>query len=515
MNVPETPTRGAVAAGHEATVEAAAEILRAGGNAVDAAIAGVFASFVAEPVLTGLFGGGVLTLQDPSGACHVLDFFARVPGLAGEGLGPELNFESVHVDFGPTRQEFHVGRGAAAVPGTLLGMWEAHRRWGSLPMEQLTEPACGLARLGVPLSSQMAFIVSILRPILTYTSGIAELFTRDGELLSAGERFRNPVLADLLQRLAREGLGGGTHKALDAATVDAFGGGHGLITPKDLESSAPIHRQPLSAPFLDAQVFMPPPPLLGGAVVAFGLGVLRELSSNGAGPHYTTLAMARAQAAMSMARREEPKEFLTEANVRRMAEAARAALLKASPTGSTTHISVVDDRGWAVSITHSNGEGCGVVVPGTGVMMNNFLGEEDINPLGFHRQAAGEPMLSMMCPTLVREPDVLWALGSGGSNRIRSAILHVITNLLALGMTPKAAISAPRIHVEGDLVNIELDGRGDSETRALDNAHAESVHFEEHNMFFGGVHLVGKRKDGFTGAGDLRRGGCCQVIDTA
>ena len=512
MNVPKTPTRGAVAAGHEATVEAAAKILRAGGNAADAAIAGVFASFIAEPVLTGLFGGGVLTLRDPAGVCHVLDFFARVPGLKGAGVTPELNFEAVHVDFGPTRQEFHVGRGAAAVPGTLLGMWEAHRLWGSLPMEQLTEPACELARDGVPLSSQMAFIVSILRPILTYTSGIAELYTRDGALLAAGERFLNAVLADLLERLAREGLGGDTHRDLDAATVAAFGGGTGLITSHDLEASVPIQRQPLSTRFLDAHVFMPPPPLLGGAVVSLGLGVMEALGLAAAHSPDSALAMAQAQAAMSVARREDPKEFLTDANIRRRAEAARAALLKGSPTGSTTHISVVDERGWAVSITHSNGEGCGVVVPGTGVMMNNFLGEEDINPIGFHRQSAGEPMLSMMCPTVVQSPGHLLVLGSGGSNRIRSAILHVITNVLARGMSLETAISAPRIHVEGDLVNIELDGRDDGETRALANAYSDAVHFEEHNMFFGGVHLVGKHDDGFTGAGDLRRGGCCQVI---
>ena len=512
--MPKTPTRGAVAAGHKATVGAAAEILRAGGNAVDAAIAGVFASFVSEPVLTGLFGGGVLTLQDPAGRCAVLDFFARVPGLGGDGAGPDLNFEAVSVDFGPTRQEFHVGRGAAAVPGTLLGMWEAHRQWGSLPMEQLVEPACELARAGVPLSPQMAYIVEILRPILTYTDGISELYTRNGELLSSGDLFVNTVLADLLSSLALEGLGGPTHRALDAATLEAFGGGPGLITATDLELSKPIQRQPLSVPFLGADVFMPPPPLLGGAVVALGLGVMAKLGVEGASSQQTVMAIAQAQAAMSVARREDPADFLTDEGVKQMANAARAALLGASPTGSTTHISVADEHGWAIAITHSNGEGCGVVVPGTGVMMNNFLGEEDINPLGFHSQEPGEPMLSMMCPTIVRDPETLWVLGSGGSNRIRSAVLHVITNLLARHMAPETATTLPRIHVENGVVNIELDGRDLRETEALEQAYETSVRFERHNMFFGGVHLVGRHDDGFSGAGDHRRGGHCEVIET-
>ena len=190
----------------------------------------------------------------------------------------------------------------------------------------------------------------------------------------------------------------------------------------------------------------------------------------------------------------------------------RAALIGRSPTGSTTHISVIDADGMAVGMTHSNGEGCGFVVPGSGVMMNNFLGEDDINPNGFHVQAAGELMMTMMCPTIVTRPRTaegpeVIVLGSGGSNRIRSAILQVVLNLTRGRMTPHEAVVAPRLHVEGHTLNIETRGFDRAVVDALCADYDDPVRFERHNMFFGGVHLVTLDHGTFGGAGDSRRGG--------
>lgn len=511
----ESQLKGVVAAGHAATVEAAAQTLRKGGNAVDAAIAGVFASLIAEPVLTGLFGGGILNMTSPSGECSVLDFFARVPGLSRAASG-DLDFRAVEIDFGPTRQEFHIGTGSAAVPGTMTGLWEAHRLWGTLPMQELVRPACTLARQGVPLTPQMAFIVELLRPILVFTREARELFTRDGELLSTGDPFLNPTLADVLESLAAEGLGGPTHREINAAVIGTFGGDAGLITEEDLRTATPIRRDPLSVNFFGASVMLPPPPLLGGSLVALGLELLSEMDLGGPHSAAGATAIAAVQAAMSNSRRDLPEVFLARDRVRALLAAAQAVQNGATPTGSTTHISVVDSAGMAVSITHSNGEGCGYVVPGTGIFMNNFLGEEDINPNGFHQQAPGEAMLTMMCPTIVRAPsdkgDALWVLGTGGSNRIRSSVLQVLTNLLAWHMGPEAAVVSPRTHVESGVLNVELSGRTPQEREALHARYDEVVHFQEPNMFFGGVHLAGRRLGGYTGAGDRRRGGDCHVV---
>lgn len=504
-----------VAAGHSETVKAAAYALRAGGNAVDATLAGVFASFIAEPTLTGLFGGGIMIVSEPSGAEHLLDCFARVPGLGGPGPGDGLDFQTVDVNFGPTIQQFHVGRGSAAIPGTMSGLWEAHQRWGRLPMEALVEPACALATEGVPLTPQMAYISAILGPILEYTPEVAALFAPDGGPHVTGDLFRNPDLRDLLHRLAREGMDGPTRRALDGAMLDAFSAPNGLFTADDLAQAAPIRRTPRRVRFAAGTVSLAPPPMLGGSVLAVGLEVLDALGAEPPASVAAERKLAEALAAMSHARREDPADLLSQGRVSHFVEAARAHLGGGTPTGSTTHISVIDREGWAVGMTHSNGEGSGVAVPGSGVMMNNFLGEEDINPLGFHQQPAGEPMMTMMSPVMLTLPEAGFVLGSGGSNRIRSALTLVIRALAADGMGPEPALHLPRMHVEGDTISLETGLRGDDIVSVLDSTRPRSVHFDEPNMFFGGVHIAGLRAGGFCGAGDPRRGGDCHVVITS
>ncbi len=184
--------------------------------------------------------------------------------------------------------------------------------------------------------------------------------------------------------------------------------------------------------------------------------------------------------------------------------------------GSTTHISVVDSDGDAVGVTTSNGESCGHLVPGTGIAMNNFLGEEDINPRGFHAQRPGEHMLTMMCPTILRHPagdGRVAVLGSGGSNRIRSAILRVLSALADDPSLPLIdAVNLPRVHVEGDVVNVETADLPADLLASLDAEFGTVVRFPEPNMFFGGVHCVRTGPDGVEGAGDHRRGGVFQIV---
>ncbi len=506
----EIPGLGAVAAGHTETVGAALEMLHAGGNAVDAAIAGTFASFVAEPLLTSPFGGGLMTVALPDGRAHVLDFFARVPGLGHRESDPPRDFRGVLVNFGPATQEFHIGRGAAAVPGTLAGLLDAHRRWGRLPLVQVVAPAVRLAREGVRLDAQMAFTFRLLVPILTASDEARALYAPSGEVLGEGEVFRTPELGALLEALADETTRVDAQRTLDAAIVAAFGTDGGRIGHADLERAGPVLREPYVVPFRDARVFLPPPPLLGGPLVALGLRLLCD-TTHPEEPAPSALAVAHALASLSLERRRRAVDFLSEDSTRALADALRALLQGGIATGSTTHVSAIDASGLAVSVTHSNGEGCGVLVPGTGAMMNNFLGEEDINPLGFHRQMPGEEMMTMMCPTVARRGETVWALGSGGSNRIRSALLQTLSNLFWRGLPAVDATRAPRLHVEGADLSMELAGRDPGEAEALRRAFPGAVEFAAQNMFFGGVHLVSRGPAGFAGAGDPRRGGVFAV----
>jgi gamma-glutamyltranspeptidase/glutathione hydrolase len=501
-----------VAAGDQATVDAAIVIMDQGGNAVDAAIAGIFASFMSEPVLTSLFGGGIMTLISPDGEAEGLEFFSRMPGKGLEKRPGKFDFYDVSVDFGPTTQTFHVGKASAAIPGTLMGIFEAHRRWGRLSMEALVEPAVELAREGVFLTSQMVGIIHLLDPILRRSDGVYQLFAPNGVLLEAGELFKNSALADLLTALAREGIWGEAMTALHESQLACFGPPYGLFTESDMRSYVPRHFKPMELLFLGHQIFLPPPPALGGVLVGQGLKRIASELQDNLTFDSSRVMVSRILGSMSAGRDTVPDILLDPAMMSEAEAWAKGAISGPSPTGSTTHISVIDKDGMAVSVTHSNGEGCGHLVEGSGMMMNNFLGEEDINPRGFHQQKPGENLVTMMCPTVIKSEGDIWALGSGGSNRIRSAVCQVIMNLFVLGMSPEEAVMAPRLHVEKGVVNFEIPGMSDELPGQLHDNYQTVIPFPERNMFFGGVHIVGRQEAESVGMGDSRRGGCCKLF---
>ena len=251
--------------------------------------------------------------------------------------------------------------------------------------------------------------------------------------------------------------------------------------------------------------------------MAFALGVMGDWQSEndnwGSTSH--VLNLLRGMRAASVARHEYSMEaglefekmeaLLGEETVRRWQQGLQ---LHSLFSRGTTHISVADAEGNIASLTASNGEGCSYVLPGTGIMMNNMLGEEDLNPGGFNRWKADTRLASMMSPTVVELPDgTRFALGSGGSNRIRSAVTQVLINLLDFGMTPEQAVSAPRIHLEGDMLSVE-PGFTEEALSALQSTAPRSHLWPEKNLFFGGVHTVSVKHGGiFDGAGDPRRGG--------
>ncbi|MDQ7011782.1 MAG: gamma-glutamyltransferase, partial [Mariprofundaceae bacterium] len=205
-------------------------------------------------------------------------------------------------------------------------------------------------------------------------------------------------------------------------------------------------------------------------------------------------------------------QAVLESVIRRLdkADSSGPAAEPVSRHGSTTHISVVDSRGMAVSVTTSNGEGSGIVVPGTGIHLNNMLGEEDINPMGFHGLSGGATLPSMMAPSMfLRQDRPLLVLGSGGSNRLRAAIVQVLLRHIMFGEDIEIAVHAPRLHNEDHVLDVEPERLSARERQQLLDLGWEIRDWQQPSVYFGGVHAISISEKGqMQGAGDPRRGGC-------
>lgn len=515
---------GGVACGHPITLDASLEVLRAGGNAFDAVAAGVWCACVAEPLLASPGGGGFFLAVPESGAPRIHDFFAHTPGMR---IPPEKEeFREVLVDFGPADQPFHIGWGSVAVPGVVAGLFGLHRELGRMTPREVMAPALAAARDGVVVNAMQGYIASILAPILRASPEVERLFAPGGHPLSEGSLHRQPELADFLEALAHEGEDL-FYRGEVAAAIDEFsrtGGGH--IRRADLEGYRVEVRAPLEVEYRGHTIWSNPPPASGGLLVAFGLSLLAGLPPARVGALAEEAGMlelertARVLDAMQDARHAERlAEKLDRAAAARVLDEATLsryrARLKGHPRSSrgTTHVSVVDRDGNVAALSLSNGEGCGRAIPGTGMMLNNMLGEADLQPSGFGRWPPGTRLTSMMAPTVLRRGDGarLVALGSGGSNRIRSAILQVLTGLLDDGLSLETAISRPRLHVEGD--RLEIEGGIEPEiAQELGAWWGEHRIWDAPNLFFGGVHAVEADGNDVRGAGDPRRGGVAGVM---
>ena len=489
---------GVVAAGHPVSARAGADALRDGGNAVDAALGAMLASFVCEPLLTGLGAGGYMLVAAPEAEPTLLDFFVEAPGR-GLTPGAHATLIPVTVSFGDAVQVFNVGAASVGTYGIPAGVCEAARRFARLSLERLVAPAARLAREGVALNEQQAYIIEILAGVVTSTPEASALFAPEGRLLRAGEPLRQPELGDALERLGAEGARPFYEGDIGTAIAGRLAELGGLVTREDLAAYAVTDRAPLPVRYRGREVLTNPPPSAGGILIARALAMLDTVP----GPPTS----AQLVEVMERTQRERTAEFLAGLDD---ADYVQEFLARpAGRLGSTTHIATLDRDGWACSVTCSNGEASGVIVPGTGVHLNNMLGEEDLNPLGFHRHPPGRRMPSMMAPTVVlRDGAAELAVGSAGSNRIRSAILQTIVRIVDDGLPAQDAVQAPRLHFENDVVYVE-PGVDVSELEREGRAIAP---FRALNVFFGGAQAAVRTAGGFSGGGDPRRGGAAVVV---
>jgi gamma-glutamyltranspeptidase/glutathione hydrolase len=491
---------GVVAAGHPLTAEAGARVLREGGNAVDAALAAMLVSFAAEPLLTGLGAGGYMLVAGGGQEAALLDFFVQAPSdpRASDEEGYVAALEAVDVSFGDAAQVFHIGPASCGAYGVPAGVCEAAGRWGSVPLAELAAPAASHARDGVALNHEQAYIAEILADLLTSTPECAALWAPGGRVLREGEVLRNAELGDALELLGEEGADPFYRGTVAAAVCDWLRERGGWLVQEDLAGYAAISREPIEIGYRDRLVLTNPPPNAGGTLIAYALALLDR------GPTPPTLRGI--VEAMVAAQSERTPQFLDG-----LSEPGFLERFLGSRLGATTHISVLDADGRACSVTCTNGEGSGVVVPGTGMHLNNVMGEQDLNPFGFHLHAPGKRMPSMMAPSIVlRDGEVELVLGSAGSNRIRSALLQTIVGAVDHDLDVHAAVAAPRVHFDGGVLyaepGIELD-----ELVGLaaisDGGEPRIVRFADLNLFFGGVQAVRSRAGTLSGAGDPRRGG--------
>jgi len=469
-------TRGsAVAAGDTATVAAATAVLAAGGTAVDAAVAAGFAGAVAEPGLTSLGGGGFLLVRPLDGPAVLLDFFVDVPGRGRPPDHPgRARPETIH--YPAADQTFGVGAGSVAVPGCLAGYLHAHARWGRLPLAEVLAPAADAARAGVRLAPGSAEVLGLVSGLLTYAPDGAQLYEPLGRPARAGDVHTNPAYADFLDALADGQFRGGfADPALSAPLVSRMDAEDGWLTAADLAAYQVVERSPVRFELGDHTVLTNCPPSFGGELVRLGL---RALADGADLP--TALAMISDRATIDGLR----------------------------AVHGTTHVSVADGDGTVVAMTTSTGTCSGVLVPGTGIQLNNMMGESDLVP-DARAWRPGTRVGSMMAPTVLAGPRRVVAVGTGGSERIRSALTQVVARLVA-GETLEQAVLAPRLHWDGSRFQAE-PGLPEEVLAAVGDAPLRV--WPARNLYFGGTHAVAVDAPGVgdgagvEAVGDPRRSG--------
>lgn len=510
--------RGMIAAGHEETAHAAKLILEAGGNAFDAIVAAGFTAPISEPVLTSLGGGGFLLAHPDSGSEFLYDFFVQTPLQLPKGK--DLDFYPIQANFGRTIQEFHIGLGSCATPGMAAGFLKVHEELGSLPLKEVLAPAIELGRKGIRINAFQEYLFSVVFPIYTATPEAREIFhsgSHSERLVMEGDQFSIPEYSDTLEILGREGRDFFYRGELAKKIMEQAQEG-GVLTMEDLENYQVIKRAPLEFYYRGHRLITNPPPSSGGILIEFCLELLEpseEPKTQLTGEDYLRLVYAMEYT--NRARQEAHADNGSLAEValvlrdKKFLKKYREEVAGHFPANrGTTHLNVVDSKGNVASMSLSNGEGCGSIVPGTGIMLNNMLGEEDINPKGFHQWTPDQRMSSMMSPTVLFEKNgTVIALGSGGSNRIRTAIVQVLWHLMDNGEDLPSAVNASRIHYERELLSIE-PGLSPKILEKLCQEIPKNHLWKDKNLFFGGVHGAGFHPGkGFLGAGDPRRHGVC------
>ena len=461
-------SRGMVVANHPLASGAGLQLLLEGGNAVDAAVAALFALTVVEPMMVGVLGGGLAHIRHPGGRHVVLDGLSTAPAAARpEMFGAEALAARANL----------VGPLAMAVPGALLAWCAAVERYGTAPLADVVAPALRLAERGFTVTPYLADAIMDGAEDLAHDPDLAALLLPSGVPLSTGDRLRRPIYAHTLRAIAKAGaaaLHGGPLGAALAAHMRQAGG---LITMADLQAARVIEREPIRGAYRGWQITAPPPPSSAGVHITQMLNILEgfDLAAMGFGSADAThllaetLKIAFADRAVATADPAFVAVPVTQLTSKAYAADRRAAIAMARAqhwsagvlaveSPNTTHVTVADAQGMVVATTQTiNGLwGARFAVPGTGLIANNYMSNFDPVPGRALSVAPGKRVFTSMAPTMVlREGRVAFALGLPGGLRIFGSAMQAVINLLDHGMTPQQAVEAPRVWTQGGELEVE------------------------------------------------------------
>lgn len=507
---------GVIASGDPLTSQAGCEILKAGGNAFDAAIAATLMSFVAGSTLTSAGGGGFMLAMPNQGSAILFDFFTQTP--RHKNATRQLHFYPIELDFDDSVQTFHIGLGSVAVPGNFAGLFHIHKRLGKIPIKEIAVPAIEAARGGVSVTPYIRYNIKLVTPILNACNTSGPIYIPKGRVLEVGEKFTLPGLGDLLEYLAKEGPREFYEGEVAQRVAKDCGELGGHLTMEDFTGYRVYEKRPLTFNYRGYEVLTNPPPSAGGALIAFMLKLLERVPLStfdyGSRQHLEHLVKSMQFSNRARAAKFDEHNYRDDVLSRFLSsdyiEQFQMELLKDKRIpGNTTHVTVIDNAFNIATVTTSYGEGSGYTIPGTNIMLNNMLGEEDLNPRGFHRWPLNQRITSMMAPTIVLDnKSPFLAMGSGGANRIRTAIMQVMTNLIDFSLPLDKAVNNGRIHWENAILDVEpgFDPAIIESIPVLNDT--EKVYFGDKNMYFGGVHSIMVDKNGgLTASGDRRREG--------
>lgn len=481
--------RVAISASSERGARAGAAVADAGGNAVDAAIAATIAGMISDPGIIGPGAGCFLTIWPPDGDPVVIDAYAAMPGL-GRGLPDEFG-DRVWMEYGGGMHTL-VGPRSVAVPGAWRGFGTASEKFGALAWDRLLEPAIRIAARGFELSGvSEAYLAYAHEPIYDRRpDSFAALHHDDGTRVADGDLVRIDGLEDSLRTIAGEGPGSWYQGSIGHRLVEAMGEWGGSITADDLAAYTATERSPIEVEVAGWQVATNPPPAIGGAVLAAILLLLDDAGFESWGEPGPRV-MAEAQRAVLRYRATSLDGIADVAPaVTELLDAARLGdrhRLLSSP--STIHVSTVDSAGLACSITTSAGYGSGMMIPGTGLWLNNCLGEVELFAKGMEAFAPGDRLPSNMAPTIARSSSgAVMAVGTPGASRITTSLAQVLVNFAVLEMSVTEAIEHPRLHIEVFDGAPTIAYEPGIDVEAFDDFAVRR--FPDLSMYFGGVGLA-------------------------
>ena len=543
MNGGEVCARGGmvVTASPPATA-VGAEILKRGGNAVDAAVAVGFALAVTYPQAGNLGGGGFMLLRLDSGESHFIDFRETAP--LGASRDMYLDSLGAVIDGLST-----LGAMAVGVPGTVAGLHKAHELYGSLPWRDLVEPAISLARDGFPVSEKLASSLRDLQPFKNRFPGLLQYMKTDGSPLAPGDTLRQMTLARTLQRIAAEGPEAFYRGTIAESIVEEMQMSGGVISKQDLAGYEARLREPLKGSYRGYEILSAPPPSSGGTVLLEVLNILEGYDLRGMGfmsdqtIHYMVEAERRGYADRARylgdpAYTENPlsrlvsKKYAGDLRKSITPRATPSSDLSARPGTSrekeeTTHYSIVDRDGAAVAVTYTLNDSFGskLVVRGAGFLLNNEMDDFSIKPghpnlyglVGSEANAIepGKRMLSSMAPTIVlRDGKTFLVLGTPGGATIITTIAQILIDMLDFDMNLEAAVSAPRFHHQWlpDCISVENGAFG----TYLRGSLVEKGHrIEDRTAPIGDAQAIEVRGPAACGMSDPRGGGAAGGVEPA